>query len=92
MDKYPSQSQDKFTVRFPDGMRDVIAQMAKEHGRSMNSEIVDLISIGIKACVDFGSEDGSLVAEFQRQLKEIHEKLNALELNMPPRDDNKKPT
>lgn len=40
MDKFPSQTQDKFTVRFPDGMRDAIAERAKANGRSMNSEIV----------------------------------------------------
>lgn len=31
---------DKFNVRFPDGMRDAIAEKAKANGRSMNSEII----------------------------------------------------
>ncbi|HDI4957661.1 TPA: Arc family DNA-binding protein [Salmonella enterica] len=35
---------DKFMLRFPDGMRDAVAERAKENGRSMNSEIVDMIS------------------------------------------------
>lgn len=35
---------DKFMLRFPDGMREAIAERAKENGRSMNSEIVDMIS------------------------------------------------
>lgn len=39
-DKFPSQIQDKFTVRFPDGMRDKIAEIAKKNNRSMNSEII----------------------------------------------------
>ena len=43
MDKFPSQTQDKFTVRFPDGMRDAVAERAKSNGRSMNSEIVQII-------------------------------------------------
>lgn len=43
MSKYPSQTQDKFTVRFPDGMRDQIAKRADENGRSMNSEIVQIL-------------------------------------------------
>lgn len=34
---------DKFVLRFPDGMRDAVAERAKENGRSMNSEIVDMI-------------------------------------------------
>lgn len=43
MSKFPSQTQDKFTVRFPDGMRDEIARIAEENGRSMNSEIVQVL-------------------------------------------------
>lgn len=43
MSKYPSQTQDKFTVRFPDGMRDEIAKRAEKNGRSMNSEIIDML-------------------------------------------------
>lgn len=38
---------DKFNLRFPDGMRDVIAERAKRNGRSMNSEIVDIIANAI---------------------------------------------
>lgn len=34
------QPQDKYVVRFPDGMRDRIAEAAKAAGRSMNAEIV----------------------------------------------------
>lgn len=36
----PSRTADQFVVRFPDGMRDRIAESAKTNGRSMNSEIV----------------------------------------------------
>ncbi|HCT5880587.1 Arc family DNA-binding protein [Morganella morganii] len=43
MSKYPSQTQDKFTVRFPDGMRDEIAKRAEKNGRSMNSEIIEML-------------------------------------------------
>jgi hypothetical protein len=38
--KYPSQAQEQFVVRLPDGMRDRIAAAAKRNGRSMNAEIV----------------------------------------------------
>ncbi|MGV3844091.1 Arc family DNA-binding protein [Citrobacter braakii] len=44
MSKFPSQMQDKFNLRFPDGMRDAIAERARRNGRSMNSEIIDMIS------------------------------------------------
>ncbi|WP_316044353.1 Arc family DNA-binding protein [Pantoea sp. Marseille-Q5743] len=34
---------EKFVVRFPDGMRDAIAERAKRNGRSMNSEIISIL-------------------------------------------------
>lgn len=37
---YPSEIQDRYIVRFPEGMRDRIAAIAKENGRSMNAEII----------------------------------------------------
>lgn len=37
---YPSETQERFIVRFPDGMRDRIAEEAKKNNRSMNAEIV----------------------------------------------------
>lgn len=37
---YPSQTQDRYIVRFPEGMRDQIAEAAKANNRSMNAEIV----------------------------------------------------
>lgn len=37
---YPSQTQDRYIVRFPDGMRDKIQEEAKANNRSMNAEIV----------------------------------------------------
>lgn len=37
---YPSDKQDQYMVRFPDGMRDRIKEAAEDSGRSMNQEIV----------------------------------------------------
>lgn len=51
MSKYPSQMQDKFNLRFPDGMRDAIAERAKANGRSMNSEIVQILDDALNAKV-----------------------------------------
>lgn len=36
----PSRTAEQFVVRFPDGMRDRIAEVAKASNRSMNAEIV----------------------------------------------------
>lgn len=41
--KYPSEEQDRFIVRMPDGMRERIAAIAKENSRSMNAEIVRVL-------------------------------------------------
>lgn len=49
MSKYPSQMQDKFNLRFPDGMRDAIADRAKANGRSMNSEIIQILEDALQA-------------------------------------------
>lgn len=55
---------DKFMLRFPDGMRDAIAERAKRNGRSMNAEIVQILEnalsgpqVGGTVRVGFG-EDG----------------------------------
>ncbi|MFZ3286539.1 MAG: Arc family DNA-binding protein [Telluria sp.] len=37
---YPSETQDRFIVRLPGGMRETIAVLAKKNNRSMNAEIV----------------------------------------------------
>ena len=37
---YSSRTADKFVVRLPDGMRERIADVARNHHRSMNSEII----------------------------------------------------
>lgn len=36
----PSRTAEQFVVRFPEGMRDRIAEAAKKNNRSMNAEIV----------------------------------------------------
>ena len=38
---YTSRTADKFVVRLPDGMREHIAEVARQHHRSMNSEIIN---------------------------------------------------
>jgi len=39
----PVKDYDKFMLRFPDGMREAVAERAKVNGRSMNSEIIHII-------------------------------------------------
>jgi hypothetical protein len=43
MSDFPSQQQDKFVLRLPDGLRDRIKEKADDNIRSMNAEIVQLL-------------------------------------------------
>ena len=45
----PSRTADQFIVRFPDGMRDRIADAAKQAGRSMNAEIIQRLEATFNA-------------------------------------------
>lgn len=51
---YSSRTADKFVVRLPDGMREQIADVARESHRSMNSEIIARLEQSLK--------DGEVVA------------------------------
>lgn len=48
----PSRTADKFVIRFPEHMRDNIADRAKRNGRSMNAEIVEMLSMVLLATDD----------------------------------------
>lgn len=68
MSKFPSQEMDRFNVRLPVGMRDAIADRAKRNGRSMNSEIVQILQDALETekliaetdIVDFDSTQAAL--------------------------------
>ncbi|MBE8596871.1 Arc family DNA-binding protein [Xenorhabdus sp. BG5] len=82
MTKYPSQTQDKFTVRFPDGLRDAIAKRAEENGRSMNSEIVQILQDVIDNKIVLlppsrKSEPMTLVPKIEREILEEIARLAA---------------
>lgn len=46
---FPSDKQDQYMVRFPDGMRDRIKSAAETSGRSMNAEIVARLDQALNA-------------------------------------------
>jgi len=47
--QYSSRTADKFVVRLPDGMRERVAEVAKENHRSMNSEIISRLEQSLLA-------------------------------------------
>ncbi|WP_286788624.1 MULTISPECIES: Arc family DNA-binding protein [unclassified Pseudomonas] len=53
---YSSRTADKFVVRLPEGMRDHIADVARYHHRSMNSEIIARLE---QSLIQNGEMDGS---------------------------------
>lgn len=55
---YSSRTADKFVVRLPDGMRERIAEVARSHHRSMNSEIIARLERTLVAEVDADASAG----------------------------------
>lgn len=74
---------ERFTVRMPDGMRDAIADRAKENGRSMNSEIIQLIEDGLKKpesdlAMVWNEESEKLLDKQQKMLAQQNELVRYL--------------
>ena len=58
---YSSRTADKFVVRLPEGMRERISDVARDHHRSMNSEIIARLEQSLV-------QEGALDAECARTL------------------------
>lgn len=70
---YPSEVQDRFIVRLPNGMREKIAEIAKANGRSMNAEIVARLEQSFKG------QEGDALKSIDRFITALDEKgINAL--------------
>lgn len=54
MTKRAPQTEDKYVVRFPEGMRDELKALAAENGRSLNAEIV----LRLRESIDVEKDDG----------------------------------
>ncbi|KUM44154.1 Arc family DNA-binding protein [Pseudomonas sp. EpS/L25] len=55
---YSSRTADKFVVRLPEGMRERIADVARNHHRSMNSEIIARLEQSLQQEGALGDEPG----------------------------------
>lgn len=89
MSKFPSQEMDRFNVRLPAGMREAIANRAEQNGRSMNSEIVQILSdaLHIENTEEPVTMKGS---EFVQLLESTKRLVNHLETSY--KNNKKKPT
>nr|WP_137162101.1 Arc family DNA-binding protein [Pseudomonas asiatica] len=69
-----SRTADKFVVRLPDGMREKIADIARDNHRSMNSEIIARLGLSIEQ-----DEHGDLtvrtLAQVTRRCEELEQEL-----------------
>lgn len=86
---YPSEKQERFIVRFPDGMRDRIKRAAAENNRSMNAEIVSALEICFpEAGPTIGEIDGAFGRHQERMHRQLWEAVNTLRaiLNSPNLD------
>lgn len=73
---YPSDKQDQYMIRFPDGMRDRIKEEADKNGRSMNAEIVARLWQSLE-----GKERDRLAEQldtFMKDMREITDDLRKL--------------
>ncbi|WP_276972153.1 Arc family DNA-binding protein [Tatumella ptyseos] len=79
MSKFPSQEMDRFNVRLPAGMREIISERAKNNGRSMNSEFIAIIERAI------------IPSPKQMTTSEVLDLVNAcvLDADMPGNEDQK---
>lgn len=74
---------DKFMLRFPDGMRDAIAERAKRNGRSMNSEIVQILedALGTNTQKELILADSDITELADAKPETIKALVDALEKN-----------
>ena len=56
---YSSRTADKFVLRLPEGMRDRIAEVARQHHRSMNSEIINRLEQSLS--IDLPESDATSI-------------------------------
>ena len=79
MGKKPSQTEDKYVLRLPDGLRARIKAAADAHGRSMNAEIVWRIEnyeAAHKAWASLDAEVAKLANANEERQKEIERLYN----------------
>lgn len=66
----PSRTADKFIVRLPDGMRDKLQARAEANGRSMNSEVVSILSLAL------GAAETQEIDELRIRLTMLNDRMN----------------
>lgn len=82
MGRKPSEAQDKFIVRLPDGMREQLKAAAEGNGRSMTSEVVERLRASFEKnqaqqVPDFTA--AVLVEAVEEEFQTLRDKISAFE-------------
>ncbi len=81
---------DKFILRLPDGMRAALAELAARNGRSMNSEVVEALSLHFERPKDSGAADRHALKEmFEDLIREIATEVVTSGGSSPPSSGSK---
>lgn len=74
---YSSRTADKFVVRLPDGMRERVAEAARTHHRSMNSEIISRLeaSLSNAPAIQYAEGDATQLSPQEWRLVEAFRSL-----------------
>lgn len=78
---YPSDQQDKFMLRFPEGMRELIKAEAERNNRSMNAEILHRLEVSFVFDLPQKQAQASELVRVEeavlRRLEEVVERIAA---------------
>ena len=71
----PSRKLDQYMVRFPDGLRDRIAEVAKKNKRSMNQEIIDRLeeTFNQDEWLPEGLDYSDMIGEIEDEMTKLEE-------------------
>ena len=79
--KRPGRDSDQFIVRLPDGMRDRIAAIADETGRSMNAVIVAALTLQLDHVARIVEDQ---VIELWKRVEKLESKVQAHDEQLNP--------
>lgn len=85
---YPSEQQERFIIRFPDGMRDKISALAKANGRSMNAEVISMVEASLShggkplLVVHENTAEADIIWELRDQMQHLQAEVRELRASL----------